>query len=85
MKIEDYEHLYKTAEYNNGKIVLRNLSDLTEEEYDEQDKLKLPVSEYGEYQFSAEIFRYLLSKHFDLFGLHEAGLCLYRNEKGELY
>lgn len=27
------------------------------------------------------IFHYLLSKHFDLFGLHEAGLCLYKTKQ----
>lgn len=31
-----------------------------------------------------QMFTYLLSKHFDLFGLHEAGLCYYKNEKREL-
>lgn len=32
-----------------------------------------------------EVTRWLLSKGFDLFGLHEAGLCLYKNDNGELY
>lgn len=32
------------------------------------------------YQFPLDAYMYLLSKHFDLFGLHEAGLCLYETD-----
>lgn len=64
--------------YGNGnfKLILRPLSDMTDEEYWEADKLQMPIKEFGEYQFSAEQYRYLLSKHFDLFGLIEAGLAI---------
>lgn len=58
------------------KLILRSLSDMTEEEYWEADKLQMPIKEFGEYQFSAEQYHYLLSKHFDLFGLIDAGLAI---------
>jgi hypothetical protein len=32
-----------------------------------------------------EITQYLLSKSFDLFNLHEDGLCLYKNKEGGTY
>lgn len=30
--------------------------------------------------FKPDEFKYLLSKHFDLFGLHESGFCIYQSE-----
>jgi len=58
---------YEMQEY---KPILRPLSDMTEEEKIEVrkfDKVELP---------HFELTRYLLSKHFDLFGLIEAGLAI---------
>lgn len=56
------------------KIILRPLSDMRDEE-----KFGKP-GKSGEYPdkeiFSFEHTRYLLSKHFDLFGLIEAGIAI---------
>jgi hypothetical protein len=62
------------------KLLLRPLSDMTEEE-SLQDFPHKPTST----ERCAEVTRWLLSKHFDLFGLHDAGLCYYKNENNELY
>lgn len=61
------------------KPILRPLSDMTEEDYaylndgyNNSDK----HSRYGSHYWEAEQTRYLLSKHFDLFGLVESGLAI---------
>ncbi len=54
--------------YNQIKLILRPLSDMTEEE--KKDIMNL--NEMGIY----EKVRYWLSKHFDLFGLIDAGLAI---------
>jgi hypothetical protein len=73
----DYQFLYKwSVDYIKIKPILRPLSDMTDKEYQEVSYLHLPVKEFGEYQFSAEMYKYLLSKHFDLFGLIEAGFAI---------
>jgi hypothetical protein len=63
----------------NIKPILRPLSDMTEDEHKEWQNIRFnrefklkPVLTDAEY----ESFRYLLSKHFDLFGLIEAGLAI---------
>jgi hypothetical protein len=66
------------------KICLRPLSDMTEEELEyildigEHQSRIYGVEEFiaGWKAFGSETFRYLLSKHFDLFGLIESGLAI---------
>jgi hypothetical protein len=59
------------------KLLLRPLSDMTEEE-----KENIQGTDWGfletnyDWEFSPETFIYLLSKYFDLFGLIEAGLAI---------
>jgi hypothetical protein len=82
------------------KPILRPLESMTEEEdfhinnefhgkftsgghFIEAMKNNTPYTK--NWQDCIELFRYLLSKHFDIFNLHSQGLCLYRNDKGELY
>jgi hypothetical protein len=78
-KLEDYQHLYKGIELIDGKLPLRPLSDMTEDEMTKIEKF------YGKYagkgleerlNTDAEITRYLLSKHFDLFNLIPERLAL---------
>lgn len=65
------------------KPVLRPLSDMTEEErtelictdIDEYKPLKIKLK-VGDYYPESKRFIYLLSKHFDLFGLIESGLAI---------
>lgn len=68
---------------NNVKPILRPLSDMTDhEKYEysamvewiEQDDIKTWNNSFMRY--SAELTKWLLSKHFDLFGLIEAGLAI---------
>lgn len=62
--------------YCEVKPILRPLSDMTEEEYME---VQYRVDKIGlgyDAQQGAEITRYLLSKHFDLFGWIPAGLAI---------
>ena len=56
------------------KPILRPLSDITDEE---ENETQIFVNEicFG-YELGAQITRYLLSKHFDLFGWIEAGLAI---------
>lgn len=54
------------------KLLLRPLSDMTDSELTEFNRLRISF----EIGLSPEGFRYLLSKHFDLFGLIEAGLAI---------
>lgn len=56
------------------KPILRNLSDMTEEEKETSGKFNV-CSNFE----LAEWFRYLLSKHFDLFNLIESGLAIDKN------
>lgn len=70
-----------------GKIILRPLRTLTDEEASELYNLQLEVDEGSEME-CADYFRgnpgfyeplefhFLLSKHFDLFGLIEAGIAI---------
>lgn len=68
------------------KPILRPLSDKTQEEHDYVHALLKDriINNLGNGDLLvtgfAEITAYLLSKHFDLFGLHEASLCLYKND-----
>lgn len=55
------------------KLILRPLSSMTE---DEKDSLIQMYVNTPDNLASAERVRYLLSKHFDLFGLIEAGLAI---------
>lgn len=74
------------------KLILRPLSDRTDEEKDWLSEHENFVDNYKQnaeeeliIEWEAEKTVYLLSKYFDLFGLHESGLCLYKNKKGGLY
>jgi hypothetical protein len=65
------------------KPILRPLSDLTEEEMKEVCRFTRDAQAYKEFDsavgkesINAEVALYLLSKHFDLFGLIDAGLAL---------
>jgi hypothetical protein len=68
-------------------LVLRPLSDMTEEESSLCRKMFNDTTDNNKLLGEVEAARtvYLLSKGFDLFGLHDAGLCLYKNANGELY
>jgi hypothetical protein len=58
--------------------ILRPLSDMTEQEAYDLERLghECVISKVSTYQFYAERTKYILSKHFDLFGLIEAGLAV---------
>lgn len=59
------------------KPILRPLSDMTEEEKREADLVRGNGDGCDNYAVpEAYEFKYLLSKHFDLFGLIEAGLAI---------
>lgn len=73
IEAQDYFHL------RNMKLICRPLESMTEEEIYQYDKTK------EDYMVTPGSFSYLLSKGFDIFNLHSDGLCLYRNDKGELY
>jgi hypothetical protein len=88
--LSNYGCCAKGYKYNQVKPILRPLSDMTEEEKNELLQVdreytsanilpniplgRLLVLHYTERQ--AQITRYLLSKHFDLFGLIPAGLAI---------
>lgn len=69
----------------NAKLILRPLSSMTEEEMS-----KIGITDYefmlanfemgNEMNFTASQFFFLLSKGFDIFNLHERGLCLYESD-----
>jgi hypothetical protein len=66
---------------NDYKPILRPLSSMTEDEKQEYEATRVfvratPVHQIGNMQWTPETFKYLLSKHFDLFGLIEAGLAI---------
>ncbi len=92
----DAEIILGTAILLGVKPILRPLSDMTEEEKFELDQLSpfhpsvsntntcdWIILEPIIIEHHAARVSYLLSKHFDLFGLHEAGLCLYKKSKNE--
>lgn len=63
------------------KPILRNLSDMTEEEKDEWLSIwHVQDDDETNMRTHAQETKYLLSKHFDLFNLHEQGLCLYSSD-----
>lgn len=68
-----------TVSHNDVKPILRPLSSMTEEERDEMEKTYnlYPVTAVHQHLMcasqTAKTFQYLLSKHFDLFGLIEKG------------
>lgn len=72
-----------TYKIDQATLILRPLSGMTEEE-EREYHIRKRRNGYM-YEIHADNTIWLLSKEFDLFGLHEAGLCLYKNEKGELY
>lgn len=63
-------------------LVLRSLSDMTEEDYafiNDGYNNSNKHSRYGSYYWESEQTRYLLSKHFDLFDLIPSGLAIDKN------
>jgi hypothetical protein len=74
----------KKGYWGNGvniKLVLRPLSDMTEEEKKEYEATRVfvratPVHQVGNMQWTPATFHYLLSKHFDLFGLIDSGQAI---------
>jgi hypothetical protein len=68
------------AEYEEVRPLFWHLSDMTEEEDAEYRTIyesNLPIVPWSCYaKHSAAIVQYLLSKHFDLFGLIEAGIAI---------
>jgi hypothetical protein len=69
---------YKYFYTDDLKLALRPLSDISVEEITQLDKMFLPQKGYAKRTvvLEAERTHYLLSKHFDLFGLIEAGLAI---------
>lgn len=65
----DWTVLNDNEECDRIKLILRPLSDMTEDEKTEEYKIGLDPG-------IEEQFRWLLSKGFDLFGLIEAGLAI---------
>jgi hypothetical protein len=65
----------KVTDYSTIKPILRPLSNMTEDEIMEW-RLINAGSQMPTIQQSAEEVKHLLSKHFDLFGLIEAGLAI---------
>jgi hypothetical protein len=65
-------------EHHKIKLILRPLSSLTEEESLQADKIHFSAhySKTPHIRIVAEYTKFLLDKHFDLFGLIEAGLAL---------
>lgn len=64
------------------KPILRRLDSMTEEECYELEMLghELVLNSVGSNEFYAERTHYLLSKHFDLFGLIESGEAIDANQ-----
>lgn len=71
------------------KLILRPFDSMTEEECMNLNVAFPVVKKWAKNanneKWNAEEFLYLIKQGFDLFGLHAAGLCLYRNDKGEVY
>jgi hypothetical protein len=64
------------------KPILRPLSDMTEEEREQLNDIELGESSWPTVAIAlAPCFKYLLSKHFDLFGLIESGLAIDKTKK----
>lgn len=72
-------NIYDVVKYHTGieniKPILRPLSDMTEEEEMEWRNIS-GGNQSPTLKESAEEIRWFLSKHFDLFGLIEAGLAI---------
>lgn len=63
--------------YDHIRLLLRPLSDMTEEEIAYKKSILTETENLALYEEQvAEMFRYMLSKGFDLFGLIEAGLAI---------
>jgi hypothetical protein len=69
--------LYYCFDYPEIKPILRPLSSMTEDEKKELDAIEKNGSSYPTVAYAlAPCFAWLLSKHFDLFGLIDAGLAI---------
>jgi hypothetical protein len=58
------------------KLVLRSLSDMTEEDIKHIESIEYQMEGYTDFIVTPLRVKYLLSRHFDLFGLIEAGLAI---------
>lgn len=79
LDIERLELINRTNDWKDIKLILRPLSDITEgEKMDLRSHFLEMDNPYntGDTPWHFEQTRYLLSKHFDLFGLIEAGLAI---------
>lgn len=80
--IINYQLLLESGQHYSSvkeiRPILRPLSDMTEKEIMEKERLKdcEYESAWSPLMARAESFKYLLSKHFDLFGLIESGLAI---------
>lgn len=74
------EHSLRLVELKDVKPILRPLSDMTEEERVEYDRLQVVCYSvnlfYDQVKTDATLTNFLLSKHFDLFDLIPAGLAI---------
>ena len=85
---EDGINVEEEPQFNEAKevkLILRQLGDMTDEERAQKDRLKNMEDNYTSawepLMNRAESIRYLLSKHFDLFGLIPAGLAIDKTQK----
>lgn len=71
--------------YRSYKLILRPLSSMIKEEEKEFDATKVfiratPVHQIGAMHWTSETYRWLLSKHFDLFNLIETGQAIEKHK-----
>jgi len=66
-----------------AKPILRPLSDITEEDMEEKDRIfeRHVGAKYAMIMATADFCKYLLSRHFDLFGWIESGLAIDKTKK----
>jgi len=76
----EYDFVFLENEYfiKDVQPILRTLDDMTDTEQDEYRVISKSI--YDEIIKDALRTKLLLSKYFDLFELHEAGLCLYETD-----
>lgn len=72
------------CELNLIKLILRPLSQMTKDEYDElcdiRELSSLAETDSNSFLMESKSTKYLLSKGFDIFDLHKDGLCIYESE-----
>jgi len=73
------------GDYDEVKLILRPLSDMKNEEKIESNSLYHDADLRFSSLNAGKLVKWLLDKHFDLFGLIEAGLALNTKEHKEVY